>query len=199
MCKRHYYKWRRRNALNESVCSIDGCVAPAYIRGWCSKHYGQWYKYGDPSHRVMATRGMTAEQRFWHYVRTTDACWIWTGELNETGYGRLFNGRKRVFAHRFAYELLVGPIPDSLPLDHLCRVPACVNPAHLEPVTTRTNVLRGIAPAARNAVKTHCLRGHPLDAKNTRVDAAGGRHCKTCRVIRQRAARAAERAARRAS
>jgi hypothetical protein len=86
-------------------------------------------------------------------------------------------------AHRAVYELLVGPIPPDLPMDHLCGVTSCVNPAHLQIVTPRENVVRGRGPAtagARNAAKTQCPHGHPYDAANTRHDSAGRRRCRTC-------------------
>jgi HNH endonuclease len=69
-------------------------------------------------------------------------CWLWTAATNY-GYGVFRIDRRSIYAHRYAYELLVGPIPDGLQLDHLCRVPPCVNPTHLEPVTHRENILRG--------------------------------------------------------
>ncbi|MDP9224875.1 MAG: HNH endonuclease [Actinomycetota bacterium] len=83
-------------------------------------------------------------------------------------------------AHRVAYELLVGPIPEGLTLDHLCRNTSCVNPQHLEPVTVRENVLRGMGWGAKNKRKTHCHRGHPFDAKNTLRIPGGTRKCRTC-------------------
>lgn len=76
-------------------------------------------------------------------------CWIWTGELNRNGYGRVWRLGRRVMAHRAMYELLVGPIPEGLVLDHLCRVRCCVNPKHLEPVTVRENTIRGEAALFR--------------------------------------------------
>lgn len=106
-----------------------------------------------------------APERFWPKVRKTDTCWLWTAALNQNGYGRFLvapNPPVMSQAHRFAYELLRGPIPDGLSLDHLCRVRNCVNPDHLEPVTQRTNVLRGINQAARQAKQTRCIRDHPL-------------------------------------
>ncbi len=75
---------------------------------------------------------------------------------------------------------LVGPIPDGLYVDHLCRTPACINPAHMELVTNGENVLRGVCPAALNARKTHCKRGHPLDGANLRILVSGGRNCREC-------------------
>ena len=88
--------------------------------------------------------------RFWAKVDKTETCWLWTGGQS-AGYGRFgFKGRPNLGAHRFAYELLVGPIPPGLDLDHLCRVRNCVNPDHLEPVTRRENLLlRGGGPSER--------------------------------------------------
>lgn len=121
--------------------------------------------------------------RFWRNVEKTEGCWLWLGWLTEEGgYGRFRYDRGRVVAHRFAYELLVGPIPPGLELDHLCRTRRCVNPAHLEPVTHRENTLRGISPAARHAIKTHCPQAHPYDETNTRWY-QGRRYCIACKRV----------------
>lgn len=120
--------------------------------------------------------------------RTQDGCLEWVGQRGEVGYGRFYAvGKRWVLAHRWAYERWVGPIPDGLVIDHLCRNTACVEPSHLEPVTTWENVvMRGIGPSALNARKTHCLHGHEFTAENTYRHHNGGRQCRTCRKERQR-------------
>lgn len=131
------------------------------------------------------------ETRFWAKVAlpNMDGCMLWTACLTPLGYGRFAITEKRLIgAHRLAYQLLVGPTPDGLVLDHLCRVPACVAPDHLELVTQRVNVLRGEGTPARNAVKTHCDSGHEYTEANTHVDARGWRECRACSRARGRRA-----------
>lgn len=138
--------------------------------------------------------------RFWSKAGITSVsrCWLWKAYATTSGYGQIsLRGRPR-YAHRLAYELVVGPIPDGLQLDHLCRVRRCVNPAHLEPVSNRDNILRGISPHAINARKTHCPQGHPYSGDNLLYRAltrAGRicnmRRCRTCRRAHERARRKA--------
>jgi hypothetical protein len=112
-------------------------------------------------------------------------CWLWPTVNARTGYGSVrVGGRtsRMALAHRVSYELHVGPIPEGRQLDHLCRNRACVNPAHLEPVTAQINVLRGEGLAAANAVKTHCVVGHPLTGANLYVCPRGTRKCRACRA-----------------
>lgn len=113
-------------------------------------------------------------------VDPSTGCWLWTGAVNNGGYSRLWNEGRTVLGHRFAYERLVGPIPEGLQIDHLCAVRHCVNPIHLEPVTCRENLLRGDTVNARNAAKTHCARGHPFDSANTKRLPDRSRYCVTC-------------------
>ncbi len=184
LCSGHY------NRMHQSgFCAIEGCDKVIKARGWCAAHWERWSKYSDPlGYKLRAT---PAEVRFWAMVdkNGVGGCWLWTAHLSK-GYGLLrLNGRKgpTVSAHRFAYELLVGPIPEGLDLDHLCRVRACVYPDHLEPVTRSVNLRRGIGPALmskrnRGRHKTHCMRGHPYDLFNTAINSRGARSCRACRT-----------------
>lgn len=127
-------------------CDVDGCDKPTHARGWCIGHYQRWRKDGTPG-GPLAPYGRPAVERFWEKVdrRGPADCWLWTATRTaKDGHGRFYPiTGKGVLAHRFAYELLVGPIPDGLVIDHLCRVRLCVNPAHLEPVTAEENTRRG--------------------------------------------------------
>lgn len=122
-------------------------------------------------------------ERLTRYIdKRPDGCWLWTGHTVRGGYGG-FNFRgSRVDAHRASYVLHCGEVPTGLHLDHLCRVRLCVNPAHLEPVTPKENVLRSTAITALNALKTHCKHGHEFTAENTYRTKAG-RHCRRCRYL----------------
>lgn len=120
-------------------------------------------------------------------VTEETGCWLWTASTDRYGYGRCSTpGRKVAKAHRVIYALLVGD-PGEM-LDHLCRVPACVNPEHLEPVTNRENQLRGQGFVAANSNKVECINGHPFDEANTYYRAGSGRRdCRICTADRQRA------------
>ena len=120
-------------------------------------------------------------ERFWAKVEITPSCWVWRGTRNKLGYGYLNSSGKRTPAHRVAYNLLVGPIPEGLELDHLCRNPFCVNPEHLDVVSHLENVRRGMGFSGINFRKTHCSKGHPFDATNTYVWKRNGqRRCLAC-------------------
>lgn len=129
--------------------------------------------------------------RFWAKVNKTATCWLWTGGLGgkrALGYGRFpvnnkLSGKYRVYlAHRLSWELLRGPIPADKQIDHLCRVRHCVNPDHLELVSIKENVLRGIGPTAINKRKTHCKHGHLYTPENTKISKKG-RSCRECSRI----------------
>lgn len=134
----------------------------------------------------------TLIERFWSKF-TRDAatgCWQWMAATSG-GYGKVSVGGSPRYAHRVAYELLVGPIPDGLDIDHLCRNRACVNPAHMEPVPRSVNVLRGVSPAALNAGKLRCCRGHEFTPENTLTQPSGARACRRCKDLFGKAPRSA--------
>lgn len=118
--------------------------------------------------------------RFWDKVQPCpmSGCWIWTGCDDGQGYGKLkVNGRMR-FAHRLAYAVSRSSVPDEL--DHLCRTPTCCNPAHLEAVTHRENMMR-----SGPVVRATCIRGHLRSAENTRIRPNGKRACRACERARK--------------
>lgn len=156
-------------------CSVEGCGRPARsVRsGVCSTHYARLRRSGRLDLK-------SAEERFWSKVdKGADGaeCWLWTDGCDANGYARLWVKPQTVFAHRYAYELLIGPIPEGLTINHRCAIRSCVNPAHLEPETLQENVR--LAHSA-NAAKTECPKGHALDL----VNANGRRECSICKKTR---------------
>lgn len=135
------------------------------------------FKNGDTTERIHASVDVAA-----------DGCWLWRGGSRlKGGYVGITVGASHWLAHRWSYEVFVGPIPGGMTIDHLCRNPSCVNPEHLEVVTQRENNLR--APTSMtfvNSVKTHCPHGHTYDEANTYFMPSGGRDCRKC--INRRAA-----------
>lgn len=139
----------------------------------------------------------TSVERFWANIdRQPDGCWEWVGPMYGNGYGQMWVKHESYLAHRFAYELLVGPVPDGMDLDHLChgaddlcpggwacRHRRCVRPAHLEPVTRQVNIARGLSA---NGGKTHCKRGHEFTEENTKITSMGGRACRACALVYNR-------------
>lgn len=111
-----------------------------------------------------------------------NGCWIYTGGRNDAGYGVISINRRPHYAHRITYEGYITTIPDGLELDHLCRVRACCNPWHLEPVTHAVNMARGHFNNSYQARLTQCPAGHPYDKANTYLY-PDGRHraCRACR------------------
>lgn len=129
-----------------------------------------------------------AEDRFWEKVNKTSSCWLWTAFIYKSGYGQFISlsGFHSQLAHRFSYAMAYGPIKKGLQIDHICRVRHCVNPSHLEAVSQRENLLRGVGWAGINSRKTKCPKGHPFSKVNTIVEKNGWRKCRECKNARRR-------------
>ena len=140
------------------------------------------------------------EERFWEKADRSggpDACWPWTASMLPSGYGHVYWLGHFHNASRVAFIIANGdPGNPKLVVDHLCRNRACVNPAHLELVSNRENLLRSPFGAGGRARRTHCPAGHAYDQANTEVSRRNQRHCRTCRRIRSQLRREAARAAR---
>lgn len=129
--------------------------------------------------------GETLEVRFWNKVNKTKDCWLWTSTLNNGGYGTISRKGRLQLAHRVSYELNKSEIPAGLVIDHLCSVTACVNPEHLEAVTQKENLKRGL----HRKPLEYCARGHRLTQDNRYNRIEGGRlhsQCRRCRLDRKR-------------
>lgn len=127
------------------TCDFDDCTSKHWSSGYCEKHYRRWKRHGDPA-IVLRQTGLPVEVRFWMKVQRgkPDECWFWISrQISSDGYYGMFSTPDReVMAHRFAYEITVGLIPEGLTVDHLCRNTFCMNSAHMELVTNSENVRR---------------------------------------------------------
>ena len=113
-------------------------------------------------------------------VDSVSKCWNWNGSHTRKGYAKFWWNNKTELAMHFSYETFVGPIPEGLEPDHLCKNKGCSNPDHLEAVTRRENLVRGDSPVGINARKTHCTNGHVFSTENTRINKDGSRACREC-------------------
>lgn len=202
LCVSHYSQLQRAGAFKRArfeICRVDNCESPADrpVLGYCNRHYKKLQRHGDPT---AGRPSGTPEERFWQMAipgDSPDDCWGWRGKLHHLGYAHLaVDGAQRP-AHRFSYEMVHGPVPPELHIDHLCRNRGCTNPAHLEAVPPRVNILRGIGRGALNAIKTHCPQGHPYDEMNTYTlpSRPNARYCRACATQRKLERRARQRAA----
>lgn len=159
----------------------------------CPAHREKFLKYGDPTFDGQKARVIPWQERFWDkvYPCPVTGCWHWGAYISHSngGYGKFtFGVGDNRPAHRVAYETVVGPIPEGLTLDHLCRVPSCVNPDHLEPVTLAENTRRNMSPTVVSRRTGRCVSGlHEMTPENTyvRPDGSGYRWCRACAAIRE--------------
>lgn len=181
-CSMHYSRWQRngdpstRSAPKAAPlpCAADGCREVVRAQGWCAGHYMRWWRTGDVDEATPLPGAplATLEARFWVKVEKTATCWLWTAASTQgRGIFRVGHERRTRLAHRVAYEMIAGPIPEGMELDHLCRVPLCVNPDHLEPVTHEENM--------RRTKRDSCPRGHSYE-EHGRLRKDGSRRCSAC-------------------
>lgn len=184
------------------TCSISGCEHPHQCSGFCDMHYRRWKRHGDPHYLgpYQIARALGPEKYFLSKVSVLPSgCWLWTGRLHK-GYGVFMINRINAFAHRWAYERWIGPIPADRHMDHYrfpqdgCIGPSCCNPQHVRPVSPRENTLRGATLAAQNLAKTHCPQGHPYEGDNLGHTGHRGRRCRACAREYARRRKARERA-----
>lgn len=136
---------------------------------------------GPSPFKIDFTDPITVDRYLSERIEMDGDCWSWTGTQTGGGYGLIRAGNTGL-AHRFSYQYHRAEIPEGLVLDHLCRNTLCVNPWHLEPVTQRENLRRGLGFSGVNVAKRRCPQGHPYSTENTYVQPNGGRKCRTCRA-----------------
>lgn len=120
---------------NSTTCITDGCDRARHCRKLCKMHYLRAWRAGQTA----PLPRLTAEQRFWKGVSKTDTCWEWTAGKNSDGYGSIYVDGKHTKTHRYSYELVNGPIPEGMVIDHICHNRGCVNPDHLRLATVKQN------------------------------------------------------------
>lgn len=208
LCARHRRLDPRSSTLRryepDSTCSVEACDGRPVALGMCNNHRRSLLKHGDPTVNKRVGPKIPWEERFWSkvYPCPWTGCWHWGAAIFAArgGYGS-FTVKKHLTrkAHVVAYELLVGPVPAGLILDHLCRVTCCVNPEHLEPVTLAENTRRAQSPTMNAWRAGTCLSGRHLmtpDNVYIRPD-TGGRTCRRCAAIRSSRQSVRQREARR--
>lgn len=179
--------------IRRMKCKIDDCEGTSKARGWCNRHWYRWYRYGDTE--FVKHIKNDDEKRFWSFVNKTEKCWEWIGYKDIRGYGQVSFKGQIVTAHRMAWQLLVGKLPDykktKMTIDHLCKNTSCVNPSHMEIVSSRENTFRSNNICMQNKAKKYCVNGHKLSGRNLATTKASSKRgisrvCKECAAIRNK-------------
>jgi hypothetical protein len=206
----------RHENLAFGTCLAEDCGRGHYARGYCVKHYQRVRRYGSPAGRpasplavspdLLCADGRPAASLVPRdgYERLAarllarsepgpEGCWLWQGALDEAGYGRhkprSADPHVSTLVHRAMWSALVADPAADLHLDHLCRRRSCCNPDHLDHVTPRVNLTRGLGRIAARARQRRCVNGHEFTTENTLINKNGTRACRLCNAARQRATR----------
>jgi hypothetical protein len=121
--------------MSDVECAAERCHRAFKAKGYCAMHYKRVHDHGTTEYVKP-----TIESRFWPKIDKSGECWLWLAGKDDKGYGQFSIGHRKIKPHRLAYELVHGPIPDGLLIDHMCHVRSCVNPAHLRAVTHKQNI-----------------------------------------------------------
>ncbi|MFD5848295.1 HNH endonuclease signature motif containing protein [Streptomyces chartreusis] len=200
-CSMHWKRWKRNGDAEYQrpvICIIPDCENPVSGRGWCKMHYHRWERNGDPTLTMVDTR--PAVERFRSKVQpgAGNVCWPWDGPTQRNGYGTLRVEGKYRRAHRYAYELAYGPVPDGYTIDHTCHDPEqceggvdcphrrCCNPAHLKAVPPGHNNTKGRCVSRKARRRT--ASGGTLSPQATQrsLQLAAGRAADASQCLRTR-------------
>ena len=170
--------------MTQRICSIEGCDRDAVARGWCLNHYKRERRRAGGQF----VRATVAERLAAAATRQPNGCLEWDRARHADGYGHFYLDGRIQLAHRAAWIIANGPIPDDMNVCHRCDNPPCIDPAHLFLGTQSDNVADMVAKGRHmNNRRTHCKRGHEFTEENTRIDDRGNRNCRTCTAEYQRA------------
>lgn len=161
-----------------TICSVPSCEGHTVARSWCHAHWRRWRLYGDPLPEAPIRRHPPMPDRFWAKVRRVGECWEWAGVHRFDNYGQFGIGGQMRLAHRIAWELTNGPIPDGLYVCHHCDNPPCVRPDHLFLGTARDNALDMLAKGRQGYTGSPGEQNHQAKLTASQVRAIRRRYAR---------------------